>query len=82
MAHLQGGCQTPIGTYAYIENDQLHLHAMIATIDAKLYLADHAAGPCEKPEQLAQQLADKILNSGGKEILRQLRSEINESQKP
>ncbi|MCH9021789.1 MAG: hydroxymethylbilane synthase [Planctomycetes bacterium] len=77
MAHLQGGCQTPIGTYAHIKNNQLHLYAMIATLDAKHYLTDHAKGPTENPKQLAQQLAEKILNHGGKEILQKLRKQIN-----
>ena len=81
MAHLQGGCQTPIGTYAHIQNNQLHLYAMIATLDAKHYLTDHAKGPTENPKQLAQQLAEKILNHGGKEILQKLRQQINQPRK-
>jgi hydroxymethylbilane synthase len=69
LAHLEGGCQIPIGAFAWQENDRLHLKAMVADLDGKQVLYKEANDALHQPEALGVQVAQQLLAAGGKEIL-------------
>ena len=66
---LEGGCQVPIGTYTEIKGDVLYLKAYVGSVDGKTAIRDDISGRKAEAEKLGKELADKLLNSGAKEIL-------------
>lgn len=73
LHHLEGGCQIPIGAYGRIEENQFVLDVMIGSLDGKQIVRGKIHGPIERTEDLSIQLAQTLLDSGGKEILEQIR---------
>lgn len=73
LALLEGGCQVPIGAHAYIHDNQLHLKAMIADLQGKEYITAEKIGSTDQPETLGHQVAQSLLEQGGKKILDQIR---------
>ncbi|MDH3781724.1 MAG: hydroxymethylbilane synthase [Desulfobulbales bacterium] len=69
LYRLEGGCQVPIGAFAEVHNGQVELTGLVASIDGKEVLKDSIAGPSEEAKELGTQLANKLLEKGGREIL-------------
>lgn len=69
---LEGGCQVPIGSYCVIEGDKFWLRALVGSPDGKLMLTEEARGALDNAETVAVEMADKLLNRGGREILKQV----------
>ena len=67
---IGGSCQIPVGIFADILEDKIYARAVIASIDGKKIVKDFSIAPLEKIETFGKDLAEKILNSGGLEILR------------
>ena len=57
-----------------IENNKISLYGMIASLDGSRYLFQQVTGSQEQPGQLGQDAAQCLLDSGGNEILQQLRN--------
>ena len=66
---LQGGCQVPIGAFAEIDGDQLHLRGLVGQLDGQHILQAEVRGAAADGEALGQQLADKLLAQGAGAIL-------------
>ncbi len=73
LRHLQGGCQVPIGAYGRILNDELRLDAMIGSLDGKHVIRGTMRGNREDAESLGARLAETLLQSGGDNILNEIR---------
>jgi hydroxymethylbilane synthase len=69
LYRLEGGCQVPIGAFAEVNNGQLELTGLVASVDGKQVLKDSVSGPEDKAQDLGTQLANKLLDMGGREIL-------------
>ena len=69
LFRLEGGCQVPIGAFAEVNNGRVELTGLVASVDGKVVLKDSISGPVEEAQKLGTQLANKILEMGGKEIL-------------
>jgi hydroxymethylbilane synthase len=69
---LEGGCQVPIGSYCVIENDQFWLRALVGSPDGSIMLKEEVRGPIAEAETQAIILADKLLDSGAREILQKV----------
>ena len=71
---LQGGCQVPIGAYSKIENNKIILHGIIASLDGKRVIRGKVATNLEidSCKMLGINLAHKLLQDGGREILREI----------
>ncbi|TVM00155.1 MAG: hydroxymethylbilane synthase [Candidatus Brocadia sp. WS118] len=76
LARLQGGCQVPIGAYAQIQNNQVFLEAIICTVDGGHAIRDSHSGPATQAAKLGEELAQRMLESGGKRILHEIRQEF------
>ena len=72
LRRLEGGCQIPIGAYGRIEKNVFRLDAMIGSLDGKKILRGKIHGEPEQSEALGVELAETLLESGGKEILDQI----------
>lgn len=68
-AHLQGGCQVPIGGYAVLENNQLYLRALVGELDGSAIIRAEGKSAVENAEELGVQIAEQLLAQGADRIL-------------
>lgn len=69
---LEGGCQVPIGAYALINDDELHLRGLVGSTDGVQVLRDEVSGHKNDYEQLGIELGEKLLAQGADKILAQV----------
>jgi len=75
LKHLQGGCQVPIAAHARIQGQQIIVTGLIANLDGSVLIKDQIEGPLSDHLNLGITLADRLFQSGGKEILNQIYQE-------
>lgn len=66
---LQGGCQVPIAGFAEIRNDELHLRALVGSVDGREIVTDEMRGAVSEAEKIGEALADRLLAAGAGRIL-------------
>ncbi len=66
---LQATCQSPIGSYAIIENNKCKLEAVIATPDGSRIIRESMIGDIKKTVNLGKDLAVHIKTLGANDIL-------------
>ena len=69
---VEGGCQVPIGVFAKVDDNKITAEAIIASIDGQKIIRDKISGKVSNAEELGETLANKLLDSGGREILTEL----------
>jgi len=74
LAHLEGGCQVPLGCYSRIENGILNMSGFVASIDGKQYIREDISAEITKGAEIGVQLAEKMLEKGAFEILNQIKT--------
>ncbi len=74
LASMHGGCSIPLGVYARITEGQLRIDAMIADIKGEKYVKHSKTACVEAAKTCARELADELLEAGGREILNKLRN--------
>ena len=67
LTRLGGGCQVPIGAFAEMRNETLHLESVVADPDGSKVLRDSRDG--DDPERLGQEAGLALLARGGGQIL-------------
>lgn len=75
LAEMEGGCQIPIGVFARIEGQLLHMDGLVADPEGRACIRERLAGPRQQAEGLGRRLARALLDRGGREILAKLRME-------
>lgn len=68
---LQANCQSPVATYATVDDDRLTLTALVALPDGSRSLRESFDGPVEEAESIGSQLATTLLGQGAAELLEQ-----------
>ncbi len=66
---LQGGCQVPIGAYAELHGNTIHLRGLVGRPDGSEIIQGDIRGPREQAEALGIELADYLLSRGAGKIL-------------
>ena len=66
---LGGGCQVPIGAFAETLDGQLHLRAVVASLDGSQMLRREASQPVESADALGASVAAGLLEDGAGPIL-------------
>jgi hydroxymethylbilane synthase len=66
---LEGGCQVPIGGFATLDNDMVHLRGLVASLDGTQVLRAEASAKQENAKQLGIQVAEELLAKGADKIL-------------
>ena len=66
---LGGGCRVPIAAYAQAKDGALTLDGAVVAPDGSKWLRDTMSGPASSPESLGEELANRLLAQGAKEIL-------------
>jgi hydroxymethylbilane synthase len=72
LARLEGGCQVPIGAFATLDGDKLHLDGLVGAVDGSQLIRRNVSGSRQDAEALGIALADTILDLGAREILQAL----------
>lgn len=66
---IEGGCQVPIGVHASVQNEEITVEAIIASLDGQTVLRNKITGKAQEAEELGRQLGTKMLAEGGSQIL-------------
>lgn len=66
---LEGGCQVPIGVFAELDGDKIHLKGLVAELDGSKILTAEATGDILAPEKLGVEVGDNLLAQGADKIL-------------
>ena len=78
LRELEGGCQVPIGVNTIIQNEELYLTGMVASIDGKRLIKDQSIGNINDPEEIGKNLAEKLKLQGADEILSEIFEEFRD----
>ena len=66
---LMGGCQVPIGAYAVLDDQSIHIDGLVGATDGSKILRQQLTGPSSAPESLGIQLAEALLDAGAQPLL-------------
>ena len=78
LRELEGGCQVPIGVNSKIQNEQLCLTGMVASLDGERLIKDQYIGNIYDPEEVGKELAKKLKQQGAEEILSEIFEKFRE----
>ncbi len=76
LKRLEGGCQIPVGVASKIEADTLTLKGAIFSLEGDQEVSNTASGLASGSERIGTDLAEKLLQAGGAEILKAVRQEV------
>jgi hydroxymethylbilane synthase len=65
---LGGGCQTPVGALAHVEDGEIHLAGCVANPDGRLILRTEVVAPLGDPEAAGEAAAEHLLLQGAQQI--------------
>jgi hydroxymethylbilane synthase len=74
LERLGGSCHVPVGCFAEIKEDSLKILGLIASPDGKQLIREAIEGSVQSHKSLGKELAERILQKGGEEILSRLPS--------
>jgi hydroxymethylbilane synthase len=69
LALLHAGCSAPVGAWGRIDNGELLLDGVVATLDGQRVVRASASGPSQSAVQLGRQVAESLLDQGAGEII-------------
>jgi hydroxymethylbilane synthase len=72
LRELQGGCQVPIGAYAWIEGDCIKIKGFISDLEGERFLEGYEEDGLQEAEEVGKRLAQRLLREGGEEILKEI----------
>ncbi len=73
---LEGGCTAPIGAIATISDNLIRLEGVLLSLDGKQKIEISEETSLNNRRNFGMLCAEKVLNSGGKELMNQIRTEI------
>lgn len=70
LTALEGGCQVPIAGHAVlVDEDEVRLTGLVSNLDGTVVIQRQAVGFADDAWDLGTELAEEILEAGGREIL-------------
>jgi len=79
LVTMQCGCHAPVGAFANIVGDNIEICAFISDLQGERFVRREIIGPASKGQGLAGQIAQELLQDGGREILAKLEKARNTS---
>lgn len=76
LKKINGGCHLPFACYANIINNKLHIQGIVASADTNKFVKKKISGSINNSEFLGEKLALEIINSGGREIINEVKSKV------
>jgi hydroxymethylbilane synthase len=81
LKRLQGGCQIPIGAHAeVIFPVNLKMEAVVCSLDGTTVIRDSVEGKVDDFATMGNELAERLLGRGGRQILEDIRTKLAEEQ--
>ncbi|MGD2094890.1 MAG: hydroxymethylbilane synthase [Phycisphaerales bacterium] len=74
LTAMHGGCSIPLGAYCQISGETITIDAMISDVEGKQYIKRSRAGRIDEAKTCAEELAQEMLDAGGREILEKIRN--------
>lgn len=74
LGRLEGGCQIPVGALGMVAQGRLRLEGVVASPDGRQLLRASLSGPAEEAAAIGTGLAEKLVQMGAGELLRQMRA--------
>ncbi len=78
LSSMHGGCSIPLGVYSQIYGDNITIDAVISDVEGGKYIKRSVTGQINQANACAEQLAQELLNAGGREILEHIRNSRND----
>ena len=69
---MEGGCQVPLGAYAWINGKSLNIKGFISDLNGERFYEASEQGSLEEAINLGENLAKKLLKMGGEAILKEI----------
>lgn len=75
LKEAEAGCQVPLAAHATLAGDEIRVSGVIAALDGSRLWRDMVSGPAVagRVEKMGRELARRLLDAGGEEILREIR---------
>jgi hydroxymethylbilane synthase len=72
LSTMKCGCHAPAGAFAKLEKNVIKIHAFISDLEGRNFIKRQITGPAAHADNLAEQIANDLLSTGGREILKHL----------
>jgi len=72
LVTMQCGCRAPVGAFAEITGEDIKICAFISDLQGEDFIRREIVGPAVKAQALGKQLAQELLQDGGRKILAKL----------
>ncbi|MBN1392032.1 MAG: hydroxymethylbilane synthase [Sedimentisphaerales bacterium] len=72
LVTMSCGCHAPVGAFAKITGNLMEISTFISDLEAKNLISRRLTGPVTDAKGLAEKIANDLLDSGGREILKKL----------
>lgn len=69
-ARLEGGCSVPIAGFSTLDGDTITLTGLVGNVESGVILKHEVVGNVDNAEALGEQLADKLIAMGARDILK------------
>lgn len=76
LRKLEGGCTAPIGAYAFVEENTLHFHGALFSLDGKQKLEVKKSVTLNLCQDFGELCAIEVLQNGGEELMVQIRATL------
>jgi hydroxymethylbilane synthase len=73
LRRLEGGCQAPIGAYASITGGRIRLEGIVSDLKGERTFRGDSEGVPDESEALGTALAERLLEAGAGDVLREIR---------
>ena len=77
LSTLQGGCSIPAFAHAQLTANEILVEGGIISLNGQQIVQTSLKGPLSNAYSLGQKLGQKVLQSGGAKILKEIKSELN-----
>ncbi|MZG30303.1 MAG: hydroxymethylbilane synthase [Nitrospinae bacterium] len=74
VTQLEGGCNVPIGAFATIEDNEMTLKGLVASLDGKTVYKSESKGNKVDGKALGRELGNRLLEMGGDKIMKEIHS--------
>lgn len=79
LRRLEGGCQLPCGVSTQLSDSTLKCSAILLATEGHDWAEAQHEGPLEHAEKVGEELADRLLDKGGREILEKIKANVKSS---
>lgn len=73
---LEGGCTAPIGGYANVQNEEIHFHGAVLSLDGKTKLTIEETFSRSDFEHKGKELAQKLNEQGAYDLIQNIQKQI------